>query len=312
VRPVLALSLWERMSEGRVRASGFAKILARGSGILARGLVRIRRPSPAASQHPLPVGEGLLVFFVFLAVTPSSFAQDPPVGILSQIGVDQQLDAQLPLDLQFHDESGATVRLGDYFHDKPVVLSLVYYECSMLCSMTLNGLTEALRALSFDAGKEFEILTISFEPKDTPAIASAKKASYVKDYGRAGAIAGWHFLTGSDESIRTLTDAVGYRYQWDKFTNQWAHVSAIMVLTPEGRVSQYLYGLEFSARDLRLSLIQASQNKIGTIVDQLILYCYHYDPTTGKYGFVIMSIIRLAGFGTVFALALFIVRNRRS
>jgi protein SCO1/2 len=226
--------------------------------------------------------------------------------------VDQQLNAQVPPDLTFRDDSGKEVQIGDYFRRKPLILSLVYYECPMLCSMTLNGLTEALRALSFDVGKEFDVLTVSFEPKDTPAAAAAKKASYVKDYGRIAAAAGWHFLTGDERSIQALTDAVGYRYKWDTLTNQWAHVSAIMILTPDGRVSQYLYGLEFSARDIRLSLIQASQNKIGTVVDQLILYCYHYDPATGKYGFAIMTAIRLAGFGTLLALTLFVLKNRRA
>jgi protein SCO1 len=255
----------------------------------------------------------LMVVCILIAICPHlAFSQGAPDSILTQIGVDQRLNAQLPLDLVFHDESGKDVRLGDYFHSKPVILSLVYYECSMLCSMTLNGLTEAMRALSFDAGEEFDVLTISFEPKDSPAIASAKKTSYLQDYGRSGAAAGWHFLTGNSKSIQTLTNTVGYRYKWDPYTNQWAHVSAIIILTPQGRVSQYLYGLEFSARDVRLSLIEASQNKIGSIVDHIVLYCYHYDPATGKYGFAIMSVVRLAGFGTVFALALFVFKNRRS
>jgi protein SCO1/2 len=181
----------------------------------------------------------------------------------------------------------------------------------MLCSMTLNGLTKTLRTLSFDAGKEFDVLTISFDPKDTPQVAAAKKAAYIKDYGRPGAEEGWHFLTGDEESIRQLTAAAGYRYKWDKYTSQWAHVSAIMVVTPEGRVSQYLYGMEFSPRDVRLSLVEASRHRIGTIVDRVLLYCYHYDPTVGRYGFVIMNVIRVAGFGTVFALAAFIIRHRR-
>jgi protein SCO1 len=275
----------------------------------ARQPARWRAPPPNLGGELLP----LMVVCILIAICPHlAFSQGAPDSILTQIGVDQRLNAQLPLDLVFHDESGKDVRLGDYFHSKPVILSLVYYECSMLCSMTLNGLTEAMRALSFDAGKQFEVLTISFEPKDTPAIASAKKASYLKEYGRSGAASGWHFLTGSRESIKSLTNKVGYRYKWDPYTNQWAHVSAIMILTPQGRVSQYLYGLEFSARDVRLSLIEASQNKIGSIVDHIVLYCYHYDPATGKYGLVIMSVVRLAGFGTVFALALFVFKNRRS
>ena len=251
-----------------------------------------------------------VVFAVLLAALPA-FAQDPPVGVLAEIGVDQRLGEQIPMDLVFRNESGEDVRLGDFFRGKPVVLSLVYYECPMLCSMTLNGLTKALRALSFDAGKEYDVLTISFEPKDTPAIARAKKASYIKEYNRPGAASGWHFLTGSPAAIESLTEAVGYRYKWEPYTKQWAHVSALVVLTPDGRASRYLYGIEFSARDLRLSLIEASQNKIGSLVDQIFLYCYHYDPTTGKYGFVIMNVLRIAGFGTAFALAAFVIRHRK-
>jgi protein SCO1/2 len=181
----------------------------------------------------------------------------------------------------------------------------------MLCSMTLNGLVRRMRPLAFDIGDEFDVVTISFDPNETPGLAAAKKDVYVNDYGRVGAASGWHFLTGSADSIAGLTEAVGYRYQWDEYTKQWAHVSAIMVLTPDGRVSQYLYGIEFSSRDLRLSLVQASQNKIGTLVDRILLYCYQYNPHTGRYGVVIMNTVRLASVATVLALAAFIILNRR-
>jgi protein SCO1/2 len=247
--------------------------------------------------------------FVLLMFAAPAMAQDPPAGILSEIGIDQKLNAEVPLDLSFKDESGKEVRLRDLFRRKPVVLSLVYFECPMLCSMTLNGLVKSFRPLAFQVGREFDVLTISFDPNEKPELAAAKKDVYVKEYGRAAP--GWHFLTGSIDSIRQLTDAVGYRYQWDDYTKQWAHVSAIMVLTPDGRVSQYLYGIEFSSRDLRLSLVQASQNKIGTLVDRVLLFCYHYNPETGKYGLVIMNTIRVAGISTVLALAAFIVLNRR-
>ena len=247
--------------------------------------------------------------FVLLVFAAPVMAQDPPDGILSEIGIDQKLNAAVPLDLSFKDESGKEVRLRDLFRGKPVVLSLVYFECPMLCSMTLNGLVKSFRPLAFQVGREFDVLTISFDPNEKPELAAAKKDVYVKEYGRAAP--GWHFLTGSIDSIRRLTDAVGYRYQWDNYTKQWAHVSAIMVLTPDGRVSQYLYGIEFSSRDLRLSLVQASQNKIGTLVDRVLLFCYHYNPETGKYGLVIMNTIRVAGISTVLALAAFIVLNRR-
>jgi protein SCO1/2 len=264
----------------------------------------------------------LILYFMLLAIAlalravcllaaSEALAQDPATGILQEIGVDQKLNAPVPLDLGFKDESGRDVQLRDYFHGKPVVLSLVYFECPMLCSMTLNGLVKSMRPMTFKIGDDFDVLTISFDPKEKPDLASAKKNVYVNDYGRPGAAKGWHFLTGSEDSIRRLTDAVGYRYKWDEATKQWAHVSAIAVLTPDGRVSQYLYGIEFSSRDLRLSLIQASQNKIGTLVDRILLYCYHYNPETGKYGFVVMTVVRLASLATVLALASFIFLNWR-
>jgi protein SCO1/2 len=251
----------------------------------------------------------VFISLVFLAIPVA--AQDPPAGILNEIGVDQHLNASVPLDLPFKDESGTEVHLRDFFRSRPVILSLVYYECPMLCSMTLNGLVKSMRPLTLQPGVDFDVITVSFDPKERPEIAVAKKAAYVKDYGRPGAATAWHFLTGSAESIRQLTDTVGYRFKWDGQTQQWAHVSAIMVLTPDGRVAQYLYGIEFSSRDLRLSLVQASENKIGTLVDRILLYCYHYNPETGKYGVVIMNAVRLAGLGTVFALAAFIIFNRR-
>jgi protein SCO1/2 len=252
---------------------------------------------------------GVLIAILLSCAVAS--AQNPPAGILTEIGVDQRLNEEIPADLIFRDESGKEVRIGDYFRGKPVVLSLVYYECPMLCSMTLNGLVKSFRPLSFDVGKDFDVLTVSFDPRDTPEGAQAKKQAYLRDYGRAGAGEGWHFLTGTPESIQRLTEAAGYRYKWDSYTNQWAHVSAIMVLTPERRFSQYLYGIEFSARDLRLSLVEASQNRIGSIVDRVLLFCYHYDPVTGRYGLVIMNVLRLAAGATVLALAGFIIRHRR-
>jgi len=227
--------------------------------------------------------------------------------ILREIGIDQRLNEQVPLDLVFRDETGKLVRLGDYFGEKPVILSLVYYECPMLCTLVLNGLLKSLRALSFDVGKEFNVVTVSFNPGETPTLAAAKKAEYIQHYSRAGAAQGWHFLTGQEASIQQLAQAVGFRYVYDAQQNQFAHASGIMVLTPQGRLSHYFYGIEYSPRDIRLSLVQASANKIGSPVDQLLLYCYHYDPTTGKYGVIIMNVIRLAGLGTVLALGAFMV-----
>ena len=250
--------------------------------------------------------------WILLLFGAAAMAQDPPMGVLADIGIDQKLGAQVPMDLIFKDSAGMDLRLGSLFRGKPAVLSLVYYECPMLCSLTLNGVVKGLRPLKFSVGTEFDIITISFDPKETADLAASRKSHYVAEYGRPDAASGWHFLTGSSESIKNLTEAVGYRFVRDVHTQQWAHASAILVLTPEGRISQVLYGIEFSARDLRLSLIEASRYRIGTLVDRILLYCYHYDPETGKYGFVIMNILRAACFGTVLAVAAFVVLNRRS
>jgi protein SCO1 len=235
---------------------------------------------------------------------------------LQDVGLDQKLNNQLPLDLVFRDESGQQVKLGQYFGKRPVVLSLVYYDCPMLCTQVLNGMTEAFRVLSFKQGEDYEVVSVSFDPRETPALAAAKKKKYV-DYlpeeKRVAAMNGWHFLTGDDANIKRITEAVGFRYHWDEATNQFAHASGIMVLTPEGRLAQYYYGIEYSAKDLRLGLVEASANKIGTPVDQLLLYCYHYDPATGKYGAVVMNMIRLGGIVTVVAIVgLLLVLRRRS
>lgn len=236
--------------------------------------------------------------------------------VLADIGIEQRLNEQLPLDLMFKDSEGREVRLGDYFRDRPVVLSLVYYECPMLCTMILNGLLKCVNVLEFDIGNEFEIVTVSFDPTETPAMAAQKKASYLTQYDREGAEAGWHFLTGTEENIKTLTQAAGFNYKYDADRKQYVHASGIMVATPDGKLSRYAYGIEYSPRDLKLSLIEASAHKIGSPVDAVLLYCFHYDPTTGKYGLVIMNVVRLIGTATVVLLAAFIivsiVRDRRA
>lgn len=235
----------------------------------------------------------------------------PPANVrppgLKNVGIEQHLDEQIPPALAFRDETGKAVQLGDYFGKKPMILNLVYYQCPMLCGEVLSGLESALRVLKFDVGKEFDVLTVSFDPKETPEMASAKKAEYLKRYGRPGAAQGWHFLTGPPASIDALTKAAGFQYQYDPKTGQFAHATAIMVLTPEGRIAQYYYGVEFAPKDLRLGLIQASENKIGTVVDQVLLYCYHYDPDTGKYGAIISRILQLAAGATVLILGTFLV-----
>jgi protein SCO1/2 len=234
----------------------------------------------------------------------------PPASMrppgLKNVGIEQHLNQQIPADLAFRDESGKAVRLGDYFGKKPMILNLVYYRCPMLCGEVLSGLESALRVLKFDVGKEFDVLTVSFDPRETPEMATAKKAEFLKRYGRAGAADGWHFLTGPQASIDALTRAAGFQYQFDAKTGQFAHATAIMVLTPEGKIAQYYYGVEYAPKDLRLGLVQAADNKIGTVVDQVLLYCYHYDPDTGKYGAIISRVLKLAAGATILALGTFI------
>ena len=235
----------------------------------------------------------------------------PPANVrppgLKNVGIEQRLNEQIPPDLAFRDENGNPVKLGDYFGKRPMILNLVYYQCPMLCGEVLTGLESAMRVLKFDAGKEFDVLTVSFDPKETPEMAAAKKADYLRRYGRPGAAAAWHFLTGPAASIDALTKAAGFQYQYDPQSGQFAHSTAIMVLTPQGKIAQYYYGVEFAPKDLRLGLIQASQNKIGTVVDQVLLYCYHYDPNTGKYGAIISRVLQLAAGATVLILGTFLL-----
>ena len=243
----------------------------------------------------------------------AGFKREPGVAssqipqALREIGFDQNIDQRVPLDTTFRDEAGTTVHLGDYFGRKPVVLVFAYYDCPMLCTQVINGLSSALGVMSLNPGTDFEIVTVSFNPHDTPASAAAKKAVYLQRYVRPGAAAGWHFLTGDQPSIDRLTKAAGFRYVWDAETKQYAHPSGVIVLTPDGRLSRYLFGIEYGPRDLRFGIVEASEGKVGTPVDALLLYCYHYDPTTGRYGLVIMRAMRLAGAATVLALGAFIV-----
>ncbi|PYS23304.1 MAG: SCO family protein [Acidobacteria bacterium] len=234
----------------------------------------------------------------------------PPV--LKKVGIDQKLNDQLPLDAVFKDEQGQEVRLGQFFKGKPVVIALVYYTCPMLCNQVMNGMLGSFRQNSFNIGEDFEVVTVSFDTKDTPAIAAAKKTTYIAGYNRPSGNAGWHFLTGDDANIKRLADAVGFRYAWDEQTKQFAHASGIMIATPEGKLARYFYGIDYPARDVRLALVEASANKIGTPVDALMLYCYHYDPSTGKYGVVIMNVIRVAGVLTIILIVglLLILRKR--
>jgi len=263
---------------------------------------------------------GMAVASVFAAAQPPSAFLDKSSQPASQVapadlanvGIDQRLDQQLPLDLTFKDETGKTVRLGDYFQSgRPVILNLVYYTCPMLCGEELAGEASALGVLRFTPGKEYEAVSVSFNPDETPRDAAEKKQVYVArmnehlEHKSDGS--GWHFLTGQPEQIRQLADAVGFHYRRDPRTGQFIHSTAIMLVTPGGRIAQYYYGVEFSPKDVRLGLIEASQNKIGTIVDQVVLYCYHYDPKTGRYGAMVTNIMRVAGAATMLVLGGFLI-----
>ena len=244
-------------------------------------------------------------------VQPADAPKDSLPPPLKKVAIEQKLNGQVPLDLVFRDEEGRERKLAEFFGQKPVILSLVYYDCPMLCTQVLNGLVAGMKPLKFDAGKEFEVVTVSFDPREGPALAREKKEAYLQRYGREGAGAGWHFLTGGQASIDALTDAVGFRYAWDEETKQFAHASAIMILTPEGKLSRYFYGIDYPPKDMRLGLVEASNNRIGSPVDQILLYCFHYDPRTGKYGFAIMNGLRAAGVATFLGLGLLIFVLKR-
>jgi len=243
------------------------------------------RPAPTASEAP---------------------ASEVPAP-LRGVEFEQRLGESIDLDLVFRDEAGREVRLRDCVRERPIILALVYYECPMLCTMVLNGLAGCLNALQFDAGREFDILTVSFDPGETAAMAAAKKKMYLERYQRPTAKDGWHFLTGSEAAIHALAESIGFRYTYDSQTDQYAHASGLVVLTPRGRISRYFYGIEYAPRDVRLGLVEAADSKIGTFVDQVLLYCFHYDPATGKYGAAIMRLVRVGGILMVAALASFLV-----
>jgi protein SCO1/2 len=232
-------------------------------------------------------------------------------SIIAQIAINQKLGTQLDGNTPFLDENGRSVTLGEYFGAKPIILTPVYYTCPMLCTELLNGLVKALRAMSLSAGRDFEILTFSIDPNEGPALAAARKEHYLRDYNRPGTGPGWHFLTGSADMIQKLTGDIGFRYTFDRNTNQWAHASTILVLTPDGRVSQYWNGVEFDPGDLKLSLMQASNGNVGSIVDHVLLYCFRYDPVSGKYSLAIMRIVRLAGIVTVLSILAFVLAGSR-
>jgi protein SCO1/2 len=247
----------------------------------------------------------MLLALAGVAAFSANAQQATTLPILSKVGITQNLNAQIPPDLKFRDETGKSVRIGDFFGRKPIVLSLVYFDCPALCTEVLNGELRTMKAISLDLGKDFEAVTVSFEPKDTPALAKAKRDVYAGQYGRPGAADHWHFLTGEQQSIDALTNVAGFQYAYDSSIRQYAHAAAIFVLTPDGRIDRYFYGVIYPARDVRLGLVEASEGKIGTSTDHALLYCYQYDPMTGKYGVVVMNVLRAAGGLTVLILGIF-------
>lgn len=253
----------------------------------------------------------LVCLFALLVLAARAPAETPQAEIAGRAGLDQKLNAQLPLDASFRDEHGNAVKLGSFFGRKPVILALAYYECPNLCTLVLNGVLQTAHELKFDAGKEYEIVVVSFDSRERPALAAAKKQIYIQRYGRADAADGWHFLTGDESQIARLAESVGYRFAYDPATRQFAHPSAIMILTPGGKVSRYFPGIEYPPRDVRLALIEASNNHVGSLADQLFLLCFHYNPSTGKYGLLITRVMQFAGVGTAVLLGLFVTSQLR-
>ncbi|MBW3621810.1 MAG: SCO family protein [Armatimonadetes bacterium] len=273
-----------------------------------------------------PRGSRLALAFLlavgFLAASEGPAHADPPASgvkplvtaqdeIIQNVRLEQKLNGQVPLNLQFMDDSGKTVRLSRYFGEKPVMLIPIQYRCTMLCNEELNALTRSLKELKFNIGDQFNLLAVSIDHRETPAIAAEKKLSYIKEYGRPGGADGWRFLTGDKASIRALTDSMGFYFAYDPKTDQYAHPDGVMILTPQGKIARYFFRLEYPAKDLRYGLIEASQNKIGSPLDYLALLCFHYNPMTGTYSVAIMKVMRLAAVGTVLFLALGILWLRR-
>jgi protein SCO1/2 len=251
-----------------------------------------------------------LLSFIYLPLDASAQPASAKPPMLKDVGIDQLLNNQVPLDLEFKDENGSTVKLAEYFKDRPVVLSLVYYNCPRLCTQILTGLLGTLKTLPMSPGKEFISLSVSIDPREKPDLAAGKKHEYLERLGRPGAEAGWHFLTGEEPSIEALARSVGFRYVWDPVLNQYAHASGLIIITPGGKVSRYLYGIEYAPRDLRFGVIEASEGKVGSLADQIILYCYQYDPERKTYGLVLMRVLRIFGAITlvsVVALILFLI-----
>lgn len=282
------------------------------------------------SLRSFPSATTLAALIVILAIIRGTSAQaqrftsvpygtpagsSPTADLLRDVGIEQHLDTQLPLEAAFRDETGREVKLGDYFGEQPVVVALVYYRCPMLCTQVLNGFLKSSQAVPLEIGRDYQVVTVSFDPRETPELAAEKKASYVRAYRRDGAAQGWHFLTGDRQSIDRLTEAIGFHYRFDPKSDQFAHASGIALATPGGRLSRYFYGIEYSPDDLRLGLVESSSGRIGSLVHQVLLLCFHYDPLTGKYGLVIAGVMQMVGLLTVILLGVFLIvmyrRERR-
>jgi protein SCO1/2 len=255
----------------------------------------------------------LLCACLWVSYASSAFAQYGRPNVTKGVGIDQKLNAPVPLDLFFRDERDQSVPLRSYFGDKPAVLALVYYRCPNLCNLTLTEMVHSLHRVALEPGRDYNVITVSIDPSETPALAAEKKRNYAKEFGRASFNGGWHFLTGSQDSISRLANAVGFRYRWDEPTHQFVHAGGIMVVTPEGKLSRYFYGIRYASADLRLALVDASQHKIGSVADYVLLFCYHYDPTQGKYSLAIINVLKLAAGVTLVALAallFFLMRHK--
>ena len=272
-------------------------VFARLATALATSAALLAAAAPARAQGRAPDGAG-------------QPAKAKP-GLLKQVGIDQRLNQQVPLDLVFTDETGRDVPLGEFFGKRPVILALVYYECPMLCTQVLNGVVSALGVLTFDAGREYDVIAVSINPKETPALAAQKKQAYLDRYKRPHTAAGWHFLTGKEENIRQLAAAVGFRYAFDEEIQQYAHGAGVEILTPRGVVSKYFYGIEYSPRDLKFGLIEASEDRIGSAIENVLLLCYHYDPATGQYGASAIAAVRIGAVATVLAFLTFLFVSLR-
>ena len=243
---------------------------------------------------------------LFGSIPAWAHLEDPSSQIMAQVHFDQKLNQRVPLDLPFRDEEGHVAPLSAYMKGKPVILSLIYYNCSQLCFLDTDEIVHSMKGLPFKAGNEFNVISVSIDPNDTPALAMKLKNDYMKKYGMAASSDGWHFLTGDQNSIARLADAIGYHFAYDAQQKDYAHPDGIAILTPEGKISHYFFLLDYPSRDLKFALMEAASGRIGSKLEYFALSCYHYNPTTGKYSLAVMNLVRLAGILTVVMMAVLI------